>query len=67
MISSGGKTGRAPRTWKVFQACEAFLKESLAPFADDLSWERNLSGDLVVVEPPGGHQDDFGSHDLTIR
>jgi hypothetical protein len=67
MISSGGKTGRAPGARKTLQALEAFLEESLAPFADNLSGERNLGCDLVVAEASCGHQDDLGTDDLIIR
>ena len=67
MLSSRGKTGRAPGARKTLQALKTFLEESLAPFADNLPGKQNLSCDLVVAQTSGGHQDDLGADDLIIR
>jgi len=67
MTSSGGKTGRAPGTRKVIQALESFLEEAFAPLADDLTWERDARGDLVITESLRGHEDGFSSNNLEIR
>src|SRR6266702_2390949 len=67
MMSSGGKTGRAPGTRQILQTCQSFLKEALAPFTDDLSGQRHVRADLVIVESLGGQQDNFGAGYMIIR
>ena len=63
----GGKNGRTPGTGKIFQTVQAFLKESLAPLADNLSRQRNPVGNLVIAQALRGKKDGLGSHDHKIR
>jgi hypothetical protein len=67
MTSSGGKNGRTPGTGKIFQTVQTFLKKAFAPFANNLSWERNPIGDLVIAQTLRGQEDGLGSHDHKIR
>src|SRR3954465_11552199 len=67
ITSSGGKTGRAPRTRQVFQAFQAFLEKSLSPFAHDLARQGNAQGDLIIAQPLRRHQNDLGPHDVKVR
>jgi hypothetical protein len=67
MTSSGGENGRTPGTGKIFQTVQAFLKETFAPLADNLSGERNPVGDLVIPQTLRGQEDGLGSHDHKIR
>jgi hypothetical protein len=67
MTSSGGENGRTPGTGKILQTVQAFLKETLAPLADNLSGERNPVGDLVIPQTLCGQEDGFGSNDHKIR
>jgi hypothetical protein len=46
---------------------EAIFEEPLAPLAYDLSRERKAGGNLIVAQPLGGHQNNFGADDLKIR
>jgi len=50
MTIVGGKAGWPPASRSLFEAREALLEESLAPFADDLSGGVEARGDLVVVQ-----------------
>lgn len=67
MWTSGGKDRRSPAAWSLLEAGEALLEEPLPPFGHDLPAGVEAGGDLVVVEPVGGHQDDLGSDDVSIR
>lgn len=63
----GGKGGRAAAAWQLLEAREAFLKETLAPLADDLPGRIKAGGDDVIAEPKGREEDDLGSNDISIR
>jgi hypothetical protein len=63
----GGKEGRAATAWQLVKARETFLKEALAPLADDLSRRIKAGGDDVVAETEGCEEDDLGSNDIPIR
>src|ERR1035441_306711 len=67
ITSSGGKNGRTPGEGKIFHTISSFLKEPLAPLADNLSGERNPAGNLVVAQTVRRKQDRLGSHDHIIR
>jgi hypothetical protein len=51
--SSGGKSPGPTRAWALVQAGEAFLKETLAPHADDLAPGVQTGGDLIVAQTLG--------------
>src|ERR687888_909677 len=53
----GGKAGFPPASWLLVKAGEALEKEALAPFADDLPWGIQSSGNDVVRQPFGREQD----------
>ena len=67
MTSSGGKNGRTPGTGKIFQTVQAFLKKAFAPLADNLPWQRNPLGNLVIAQALGGQEDGLGSDNHKIR
>jgi len=65
--TSGGENGRAPGSRFISQTSEAFLKEALAPFADDLSRDRQGGADLVVGQALSRQEDHLRAHDFIIR
>ena len=63
----GGKAGLAPASGLVFEAGQTGQSESSAPFADDLTWRVEASGDEVIGETFGRHENDPGPDNVTIR
>src|SRR5437870_3716581 len=57
----------APRAGAFVQARQSIREEALAPLAHDLTARIQASGDLVVVQALGGHQDHSGANDFEIR
>jgi len=51
----------------IFQAAQAFLKETLPPFTDDLTRQIKALANLFVSKPFRGQQDGSCAHDLKIR
>ena len=49
------------------KARHAGERESLPPLADDLPWRIEASSDEVIGKPFGGHENDSGADDVTIR
>jgi len=43
------------------------LEKALAPLGDDLEGVVEATGDLLVFQALGGHEDDLGSHHVSIR
>jgi len=49
------------------EARETGQRESFAPFAHDLTWGVETSGDEVIGETLGRHENDPGADNVTIR
>jgi hypothetical protein len=49
------------------EAGQTGQSESFAPFADDLTWRIEASGDEVIGETFGRHENDPGPDNVTIR
>lgn len=63
----GGKAGCPPASRLFLKAGQAFVKEAVAPFADDLARRIESGGDDIVAESFGGEQDDLRADDIPIR
>jgi len=64
---TGGKAGLAPASGLTLEAGQPGESKSFAPFAHDLTRRVEVSGDEVVGEPLGCHEDDPGANNITIR
>jgi len=49
------------------EARQAFIEESFAPLADDLTTGVEPSRDLIILKTFGGQKDDLGAHNLKVR
>jgi hypothetical protein len=65
--SLGGKAGLAPAAGLPLKAGQTGERESFAPFANDLARRVEASGDEVIGETIGRHEDDPGTDDIAIR
>ena len=63
----GGKAGLAPASGLGLEAGQTGQRESFAPFAHDLTWGVKASGDEVIGETLGRHENDPGADNVTIR
>ena len=63
----GGKAGVTSAARQGVQARKASQSESFAPFAYDLPRSVEAGGDEVIGETLGGHEDDPGMDNVTIR
>ena len=54
------------RTSTFVQARQAIREEALAPLADHFTARVQASGDLVVVDAKGCHEDHLGANDFEI-
>ena len=63
----GGKAGWAPAARFLLESGEAVLKETVTPFADDLSWRVQARADFIVTETGGREEHDLGADDISIR
>jgi hypothetical protein len=60
MTSSGGKMSGRPGRGRFSKPSRRFLEETFTPLADNLSWQRNPVGNLVVPQALGGQEDRLG-------
>jgi hypothetical protein len=65
--TSGGKSRGASPPRPLFEAGEAFLEEALAPFAHDLAGQAEAFSNFLVFHSFGRQEDDFRTHDISIR
>src|SRR5947208_10648836 len=65
--SSGGKRPGPTRSGTFFQARQAFLKEALAPKADDLPPRNQAFSDLIIRQTLGRMENHSGTNHLKIR
>jgi hypothetical protein len=69
MTRLGGKAGFTPVSWLTLEAGqtgERAKSEPFAPFAHDLTRRVEASGDEVVGEPLGCHENNSGTNHVTI-
>jgi hypothetical protein len=64
---SGGKERGSSAAREFLEAREALFKETLPPFANDLSRGIESVGDLIVGEAGSGIEDDLGPDNISIR
>jgi hypothetical protein len=64
---AGGKIGGATSAGSVLQSRKTFIEETFAPLAYLGSRELESFGDVFILPSIGSQQDEFGSHDISIR
>jgi hypothetical protein len=63
----GEKAGCPPASRRFVKAGEAFFREAVAPFADDLARCIEPGSNDIVAEPLGGEEDHLRADDVSIR
>ena len=64
--SSGGENPGATRAGEFLQPAESFVKEALAPLADDLAAGIQTGGNFIVGDAFGGQENHLGAKDLKV-
>ena len=59
--------GRPSGSRFILQTGWTFLKESLAPLADDRAWDREAGGNLIIGAALSGQKDNLGADDRIVR
>src|SRR3990172_9032456 len=59
--TSGGKNRGAARSWSLFQACQALVKEAFAPKTNDVAAHRQRGGDFVIGATLRSQKDHSGT------
>jgi len=63
----GGKAGWAPASRLLIEARKTFVKEPVAPLADNLPRGIQARRDDVIGQALGGQEDELGPDDVSIR
>ena len=64
--TSGGKNRGAARSWSLFQAWQALVKEAFAPKTNDVTAHRQRGGDFVIGQTLRSQEDHSGTKDNII-
>jgi hypothetical protein len=67
MTTLGGKAGLPPASGLALEAGKAGQSESFAPFANDLTRRVETSGNHIVREALGRHENNPGADNVAIR
>jgi hypothetical protein len=67
MTISGGKITGTPASWPFLQTGQTLIKETLSPLGDNLPRQIQTFPDLFVPKALGGKEDNFGTHDISVR